>query len=76
MLVCELVELDSDLYRAELERVLYRLLCLYLFERPLATGVRTGRFAAQAPMHISTMTQKVGLKTCRTRGVCDWGGAL
>lgn len=76
MLVCEVVELASDLYKLEFERVLYRLLVLYFLVRPRATGVKTGRLAAQAPMHISTMTQKVGLKTCKTRGVCDWGGAL
>lgn len=35
----------------------------------LSSGPSGGRLAAQAPRHISIMTQKVGLKICRMYGV-------
>jgi len=76
LLEFEVLEPVKVLYKELDESVLYKLLVLYRLVRPRAKGVRTGRFAAQAPIVISTMTQNVGLKTCRTSGVSLFGGAL
>lgn len=45
-------------------------------EEDLSSGRKGGIFAAHTPSPISTMTKKVGLKACNTKGVEVFAGVV